>query len=150
MANARLFFIITCLLQLTLLAAARELHQAASDSLALDQPQFFPTTCEKVCKTGSDFHIPLPTAPSVAVGNVASQWATALLVQVMMVVEGRGMHCLRATGCCQQLLRLEGYVNVVKLALVVVNKLQQLWAKSSLGLARCCRSAPCCSTVLGG
>jgi len=75
--ESHMVLMVSLALQLAIVAAARSLQQS-SDPQAI----FFPSTCDKVCTKSEDFHLPLPSAPNLAVGNRATQWGVALLVQV--------------------------------------------------------------------
>eukprot|EP00775_Hariotina_reticulata_P010424 gene10424-10582_t len=70
------------LLQLAVIATAARSLQQSSDP----QVVFFPDTCNTVCSTSQDFHLPLPSAPNLATGNRATQWGVALLMQIREAV----------------------------------------------------------------
>lgn len=61
-------------------SARQQPRRLAADPAAA--PIYFPASCQKVCKSPLDFHVLLPPAPDASAGNPATQWGTALLVQV--------------------------------------------------------------------
>lgn len=72
-------------LMLFVLASARDPGQGlhGKRNLLDDRPVFSPTDCQNVCTRLEDYHVPLPTSPNAAIGNAATRWGVALLVQVI-------------------------------------------------------------------
>jgi hypothetical protein len=71
------------------LASGRELKQGldgrALKTTAVVDPSFFPAECERLCRRTEDYHVPLPTSANASIGNAATQWGVALLIQVNLI-----------------------------------------------------------------
>lgn len=92
--------LVSGLLLTSLPASARQQPRRLAAGPAAALPIYFPASCQKVCKSPLDFHVLLPPAPDASVGNTATRWSTALLVQVRAAAVG-AQKCLACVNSCQ-------------------------------------------------